>query len=196
MTVTLALSELRSLITKAARGAGLSWGLSEEAGWAAEWLARRGMPAADWATIWLSARIDGRVSPIEIGAELSDELSGGRFVEGRALRDGLAAPGYLLPFLHRIADDQAPVAITSESGNVVLVSADGQVEFGPAWQRRSCGWAISRVAQEVIFRRSHPGRLPVTRTALERLEALALRTTVPRSDASRLGAGSATGDND
>ena len=52
--IDLAHSELRALVTKAARGAGLAWGLAEEAGWAADWLARRSLPAGDWAAIWLA----------------------------------------------------------------------------------------------------------------------------------------------
>ena len=73
--VTLALSELRALIIKAARGAGLSWGMAEEAGWAAEWLARRGLPAADGATLWLDARLRGGQDPVETGVALADQLA-------------------------------------------------------------------------------------------------------------------------
>jgi hypothetical protein len=132
--VTLALSELRSLITKAARGAGLSWGLAEEAGWAAEWLARRGMPAADWATLWLAARLEGDVTPVEIGASLADEFASDPAMQDIALPDGLVAPGYLLPFLHRIAQAGNPVSIASPLGQVALVSVAGDVAFGPSWQ--------------------------------------------------------------
>ena len=55
--IDLAHSELNGLVTKAARGAGLSWGLAEEAGWAAEWLSRRGLPAAAWAAEWLAQHV-------------------------------------------------------------------------------------------------------------------------------------------
>lgn len=194
-TVTLALSELRSLVTKAARGAGLSWGLAEEAGWAAEWLARRGLPAADWATIWLAARIDGAVSPVEVGAALADACAGASAIRDKALPDDLVAPGYLLPFLHRIAQSGSAVSITSGSVPVARVSGSGEVAFGPSWQMRSDGWRLSDPgdagAPPVLA-----GRPAVSGSVLKCLEGLALSTTVPRSDSSRQDAGSSGGDND
>ena len=194
-TVTLALSELRSLITKAARGAGLSWGLAEEAGWAAEWLARRGLPAADWATTWLAARIDGAESPVEAGVLLADDLVNGVAPEGWALPDGLSAPGFLLPFLHRIANGRATLALTSPSGHVVSVSAEGRVEFGPNWAPQSCGWVLSN-ASDPPPEYGAATRTSVSKSVLECLDGLALLTTVPQSTSSRLDAGSSTGDND
>lgn len=194
-TVTLALSELRSLITKAARGAGLSWGLAEEAGWAAEWLARRGLPAADWATIWLAARIDGATSPVEIGIQLADQLVNRVAPESRALPDGLSTPGYLLPFLHRIAHAEASVAVTSTSGHVVSVSAEGQVEFGPFWAPLSCDWTVFKISNAPP-KLGIATRHTVSNSVLECLDGLALLTTVPQSRSSRRDAGSSTSDND
>ncbi len=194
-TVTLALSELRGLVTKAARGAGLGWGLAEEAGWAAEWLARRGLPAADWATCWLAARVDGAVSPVEVGASLADEHASAPATLDRALPDGLVAPGYLLPFLHRIAQSGPAVSISSTLGQVARISSTGDVVFGPSWQMQSRGWRLSNLgdagSNAVIA-----GRPALSGSALECLEGLALRTTVPRSDSSRGDAGSSGGDND
>lgn len=188
-TMTLALSELRSLITKAARGAGLGWGLAEEAGWAAEWLARRGLPAADWATLWLAARIDGHVSPVEVGAMLADDPVFG------PLPDGLTAPGYLLPFLDRVAIGNGPVAITSKQGLVVQTGPDGQIAFGPCWDSRSNAWSFA--ASDVRTRNQDGAQRPgVSGPTLDYLDAMALRTTVPRSESSRRDAGSAAGDND
>jgi hypothetical protein len=193
--VTLALSELRSLITKAARGAGLGWGLAEEAGWAAEWLARRGMPAADWAKIWLAESMDGAVSPVEVGTALADDCASTGVFTGKEVPDGLVAPGYLLPFLHRIAQAGAAVSISSNLGLVVRISASGDVEFGPFWQLQSLGWRLSTISDAGI--RPHPaGRPTVSQSVLECLDGLALRTTVPRSDSSRQDAGSIGGDND
>lgn len=193
--VTLAISELGSLITKAARGAGLSWGMAEEAGWAAEWLARRGMPAAEWAAVWLAARIDGAICPVEIGAYLADEFASTPPITGRAVPDGLVAPGYLLPFLHRIALAGSPVVVTTTSGEVARVSPGGGVEFGPFWQFHSHGWRLSR-ASDAGPRPGIADRPTVSGSVLECLEVLALRTTVPQSEASRRDAGSSGGDND
>ena len=41
------LNEIESLALKAARGAGMSWGLAEEAAVAASWLAARSLPWAE-----------------------------------------------------------------------------------------------------------------------------------------------------
>ncbi len=194
-SVTLALSELRSLITKAARGAGLGWGMAEEAGWAAEWLARRGMPAADWAALWLAARMNGSVSPVEVGAALADELAGTPRIKHATVPDGLVSPGYLLPFLHRVAETGSALSVTSGNGQVALISAAGVVAFGPAWQPQSNGWRLSDAAEPTA--QPHPaGRPAVSRSVLECLNGLAQRTTVPQSEASRKDAGSSDGDND
>lgn len=194
-TVTLALSELRSLITKAARGAGLSWGMAEEAGWAAEWLARRGMPAADWATLWLAARIDGATSSVEIGASLADAFVSSCAINDTALPEGLVAPGYLLPFLHRIAQAGSTVSIASPMGQVARVSSAGEVAFGSSWQPLSDGWRLSNT-HDAGVQTGMGGRPTVSASVLECLETLALRTTVPPSDTSRQDAGSSGGDND
>ncbi|MBL4916559.1 DUF3726 domain-containing protein [Szabonella alba] len=194
-TVTLAHSELRGLITKAARGAGLSWGLAEEAGWAAEWLARRGMPAADWATLWLADRMAGAISPVEIGVSLADACMDDPATAHRALPDGLAAPGYLLPFLHRIAGGGPELSIISAQGLVARVSAAGEVVFGQGWHPRPTGWRLSAT----VNAEPRPGlarRPVVSRSVIECLEDLALRTTVPRSETSRHDAGSSGSDND
>lgn len=194
-TVTLAFSEIRSLITKAARGAGLGWGLAEEAGWAAEWLARRGMPAADWATLWLAACMDGAVTPVEIGTSFIDGFATLSAINGKELPDGLPAPGYLLPFLHRIAEAGSSVSIVSTMGQVARISSTGEVTFGPSWQAQSSGWWLSN-ADTAGLHTGTSGRPIVSAAVLECLECHALRTTVPRSDASRRNAGSTNGDND
>ena len=45
-TLHLSRNEIESLCTKAARGAGMAWGLAEEAGYAAGWLTSRGLDGA------------------------------------------------------------------------------------------------------------------------------------------------------
>lgn len=195
--VTLALSELRALIIKAARGAGLSWGMAEEAGWAAEWLARRGLPAADWATLWLDARLRGGQDPVETGVALADQLAAAAALTGAegqtdGLPDGLPTPGYLLPFLHRIAQAHGAVELRAGSGMAARVLASGEVSFGPCWADRTTGWQLQRVTAVT------PGapRPKVSASVLDCLEGLALQTTVPPSARSRQDAGSVLGDND
>lgn len=190
--VTLALSELRALVTKAARGAGLSWGLAEEAGWAADWLARRGLPAADWATLWLQATINGQPGPIEAGVALADRLACNlASLPPQALHDGLPAPGYLLPFLHRIAQHHGAIDLRANSGLAVRVPAKGEVVFGPLWATTTKGWSLLPAAAA-----SPITRPCVSASVIDCLDGLGLRTTVPPSAQSRRDAGSVTDDND
>lgn len=192
-TVDMAHSELRGLITKAARGAGLPWGLAEEAGWAAEWLARRALPAGEWAALWLAAEVEGRAGPVAFGASLADRLaSGAEVFVAEAMPDGLAAPGYVLPFLHLVAAGRgAGVEIAGPTGQAVRVDPDGTVIFGPAWSDRPQGW---RVGPATASRCG--ARAVLSLSLVDCLDGLALRTTVPPSEASRRNAGSATSDND
>lgn len=190
--IDMAHSELRSLVTKAARGAGLPWGHAEEAGWAADWLSRRALPAGEWAAHWLAAAVEGRPGPVEIGTALSDKLADPeRPLSGEWLPDSLPAPGYLLPFLHRIAERRGSLRIIDTIGTVAHVDPDGTVAFGPSWSDTSRNWRITD--------RNEPydaSRVRVPPSLIECLEGLALRTTVPPSEASRRNAGSATTDND
>lgn len=190
--IDMAHSELRSLITKAARGAGLPWGHAEEAGWAADWLARRALPASEWAAHWLAASVEGRPGPVEIGTALSDRLADTALpLSMQPLPDGLPAPGYLLPFLHRIAERRGSISIMDAIGTVARVDPDGTVTFGASWSGTPRNWHLTDRNQP-----ADPSRVRVTHSLIECLETLALRTTVPPSEASRRNAGSATTDND
>ncbi len=190
--IDMAHSELRSLVTKAARGAGLAWGHAEEAGWAADWLSRRALPAGDWAAIWLAAAAEGRPGPIDFGIALADRLSVSRDPHlDEPLPDDLPAPGYLLPFLHRIALKRGAVCLTDALGTAVRIEAGGEVAFGPSWSDRPRTWRITTRPQA-----PDPSRARLTPTLVAWLDTLALRTTVPPSEASRRNAGAATPDTD
>ena len=41
------LGEIRALAIKAARGAGMPWGMAEEAGFASHWLLQQGLPGTE-----------------------------------------------------------------------------------------------------------------------------------------------------
>ena len=105
-------NEIESLALKAARGAGLSWGLAEEASVAAGWLAEHALPWADTLVGVLTeahttsppqivgqriapSRPGTRLCPIITGALLSDLGSPTSVLE---VRDVLA-PMWLAPFL-------------------------------------------------------------------------------------------------
>lgn len=190
--VVLSPSEVRALVLKAARGAGLHWGFAEEAGWAAEWLARRSLPAAPWATVWLGGAVSGRLGPVEVGVALADRLADGAGLTApEPIPDGLEAPGYLLPFLHLIAAARGAQELVAGADRAARVEPDGTVLFGPAWSSVTSGWMIVQSRS-----RGDCTRLPVSVSVVECLEVLALRTTVPSSAASRQDAGACAPDND
>lgn len=96
------LGETRALSVKAARGAGLPWGLAEEAGHAVSWLESRHAPGAA-ALAALLLRRDGREDagrdcPLAFGTALAD-------MQGRPAPEPrwLAVPLLAAPFLAAVA---------------------------------------------------------------------------------------------
>lgn len=120
-------SEIESVCTTAARGAGMSWGMAEEAGFAGGWMASRAldgvallashlyeMPAYCWPDIspvvkqgiWCAKDSDQVLCPIAVGATLSDYVN----VKPELLHDtGLQLPrvgfpALVLPFVASVAN--------------------------------------------------------------------------------------------
>jgi hypothetical protein len=216
----LSLAEMEALTVKAARGAGLSWGMAEEAGAAVRWLASHGLPGPElllrhleafdrreWGAIapvvagpvWRTAG-GGALSPLAAGAALSDRA---------ALEDGpgsvpitlqqLADPGLLLPFVAMAAGAVGRPLRVEWDGLAVVVNGDG-VAFATA-----AGGVVEPLAASVVVTPGEAGAAMRRATAAPRLvplsvwqglDRLAFRTYVPASAASRAGAGAGTTDND
>jgi hypothetical protein len=221
--VTLSRNETESLCMKAARGAGFSWGLAEEAGVAAGWLAAQGIDGATPVLALLTRKLgrpaefgrprpmpghwrsvgDGPLCPIQLGAALIDRasLADGPFCQDTHL-DPVETPLLLLPFLVRGAQIcQISLAIDEPSGRL-HIQPDGTFS-----RQNAVIWAGQTLLALDISASSTLGEktlatgpvvnLPsVLISTLDGLGALALRTTVPATNASRSGAGSATSDND
>lgn len=212
-------NEIETLCLKAARGAGLSWGLAEEAGFAAGWLAARGVDGAavmlDHLTtgadggkaitvadrIW-SAQSGGAVCPILCGAALDDHAG---------LKDGIGAgpltvaalrhPVLAIPFLARMAQAlNAALEVTWDNGSAIVSAAGG---IDAASLRALSDLRVTRL---VVARSARPAtEMPppgagdppaVSGRTLAGLNALAMHTTVPASEQSRRGAGASADDND
>lgn len=220
--LVLSRGETESLCMKAARGAGFCWGMAEEAGFATGWLAAQGFDATTALLQVLTRRLgqtfalgapipapghwqspgNSPLCPIHLGAALTDQalLSGGPFDRETRL-DPVGMPLLLLPFLVRAAQvRRKSVAVDWQGGGLVITGSCG---FDP---QAAQGWAAEPPLTLTITARTQPtaeipppapGRLPgVLLSTLNALDALALRTTVPATQASRTGAGSATPDND
>ena len=213
-------NEIEQLCFKAARGAGMSWGLAEEAGFAAAWMARRGLdgPSAlmeqlrdamgrPWAEICpvvaqgaFEAGNSGGLCPIALGSALCDHA---RLPEA-ALHETILHVGpvnhpvLLLGFLSELARiGRHAVQLTWIRGKVVLTTDDRIFGDTDQLARETLLEAeLSRYADTLDETPSARQPLYVSAETLSGLNSLALRTTVPASETSRAGAGATLGDND
>lgn len=211
------LNEIESLALKAARGAGMSWGLAEEAAAAASWLAERSQPWAETLAGLLAQqsatcqpRIDGdaivpsragsRLCPVRTGAWLSDLGACARAI---VVHDVLA-PLWLAPFLARWGGSGRAVRLAW--GEVTLsigpdsLSNSGaipsEVAVAPFASRAEIALVSGAVSGRSV-REFHRDGYPVPDDAWRALQALECRTYVPASAHSRLsGAGAGLLDND
>ena len=108
------LAEIRALATKAARGAGLEWGLAEEAGYAVAWLEARCAPGTQALASWLevTGEMDAEHCPIRIGAALVD--AGKPPEHGHEL--AVCQPMLLAPFLAQFAVPERVYALSWDDG--------------------------------------------------------------------------------
>jgi len=200
------LSEIESLCRKAARGAGTSWGMAEETGKSAVWLAAAGLPGPEALADLLerlqgadlrgfSPVIDGQawhapsgaLCPIMAGCALSD-----LGCRDAVQMSGVIQPLLLLPFAVQAA--QAPMVLRWPGAAFacggplrgaalgLCAQADVQVSPGdmPELPLMDCALRYTPGAAEVVT-----------------LERFACLTYAPETEASRSGgAGAGTSDND
>lgn len=204
------LGETRALAVKAARGAGLNWGLAEEAGFAVHWLQRHGGPGVEalvrflsWtakpdntsAPAWAAADAPGPAavfSPLEIGAAI---LDAGQAVPAQFGR--IRQPVLLVPFLAAAGQPSATCLIWDDTEIRLSQSGIGTLADRPALL---IGEAECRIENGGGSGPALPlcRRVPDTEAdhikALEKFSAL---TYAPATEQSRLaGAGAGLSDND
>ncbi len=217
--VHLSQNEIVALTTKAARGAGMEWGLAEEAGFAAGWLSAKGVDGAQalldhlslaegksWSQIcpvvthgnWRASGGDP-LCPVALGSTLCDFAG---LPDGLSDGDGLVAgpvsqPVLLLPFLADIAVRQGRAVQISWGDSAVLIGEAGQIAGDITGLRDMAQASLHLAFGQNEGRWPVPdAQPPVCRDTMARLAALAMKTTVPATDASRDGAGAGTSDND
>lgn len=213
------LNEIESLGKRAARGAGLDWGLAEEAGKALRWLVARGLPGpallagllvlhdgraygelapAGDAVPW--AAPGGRLSPLLAGPALSDRAAD--LADGAAIE--LAETAYPLamaPYLATAAKLAGrPMTLTwsgleivvTPPGTLHLTGGEAQLTAAAAPRVRLAAGASGPAATSALKARAY-----LDDALRGRLEGFARRTYAPASEASRLtGAGAGLSDND
>ncbi len=217
--MTFSLNEIEAMGKRAARGGGHSWGIAEEAGKAARWLTAQGLPGpeelADVLTVnddksydeiapvsvedeWAAA--GGRLCPLTAGAALTDRAS--EIAAGREMRLGpTAQPLLLAPYAAAVAKlAKVAVSLTWAGAKMTFTPEGGFVVEGDesAIRARSVDAARCRAAQNDVNAplADETGRA-VDAETWSRLNAFAMRTFAPATEASRLaGAGSGLVDND
>jgi len=216
--MTFSLNEIEAMGKRAARGAGLPWGLAEEAGKAARWLTARGLPGPEQLAeiltrndgknydelapvsaegIWQAP--SGRLCPLAAGAALCDraaEIAGGQEIEFGPT----AQPLLLAPYAAGAAKLAGAAVELSWAGTVLVFTPDGVSIEGEraAMTSRSADSVRCRRAEnaEVASPASATGRM-VDAETWSRLNAFAQRTFAPATEASRLvGAGAGLVDSD
>ena len=194
------------MVRKAARGAGYSWGMAEDAGAAVQWLEARGiggcaalaktLQAVDGQMTEFAPRSDwtspsGRLCPIMVGAALSDR------VDKNASLGPVLAPVLLLPVLAFMSKTHGqPMSIETGLGQAVL---DGDaIALAPPLDDTSPVRIRTGVSHRpVVQARPCQTRADVSDRTWALLDGFAAKTYAPATEASRLkGAGAGLTDND
>jgi hypothetical protein len=212
------LSEIESLSRKAAKGAGYSWGLAEEAGKCARFLCAAGLPGADalagllqfnetraydayrpdCSTDSWQAR-SGPLCPIVTGAALCDRADA--LASGHVITLGPTAfPLLLLPAIASASDiAEAPLSLSWPGLTITRADRETWIEMedGSANPTERSGITIARRADKTGTRMRRSYRAEVTTATTDILGAYAHRTYAPDTPESRLsGAGAGLTDND
>lgn len=210
--MNLSLNEVEAASKRAARGAGYSWGLAEEAGKVSRWLCSNGLDGcgalatllelvdgsqlSDWAPaldgdFWSAA--GGTLCPLTTGAAVSDHSQ--NLLRGELRLSQIAVPLLLVPFSALLARQLGkPIAVQFCDGEFQTdgeqVSLTGTPPQLSSWAALSVCNAIGNPMgrQRRAFPEPHVWRI---------LSRFAHRTYAPATEESRAkGAGSDLSDND
>lgn len=216
--VRYSLAEIEALSRKAARGGGLDWGLADEAGKAARWLASVGLPGPQILSRLLT-RNDGKsfeaLCPLEIdgtwqarAGELCPLIAGASLVDRaeqlstpQGVRLGkVALPMLILPFVARAAGrNQSDIEVSWPGVRIVfrgtVIDMDADSNALAADLVDSVSVRAAQATADHVMVASNISRA-VDAISWEALTHLAHRTLVPASDASRAGAGGQSRDSD
>jgi len=217
--VTWSLNEIEAAAKRAARGAGQSWGLAEEAGRATRWLCAAGWPGADSLAALLDAQDgrawaarrpaiagdrwtaqDGPLCPLATGAALGDRAA--LWAAGVSARIGpVAHPLLMIPFMVWAADRTGArlalawpgLSVTRHAGETWTKIATPASLAPPMAETVRIGPAHSPAGQPL--RRAY--RADIAPQSAGILHRFAHRTYAPDTPESRLaGAGAGLSDND
>ncbi len=207
------LNEVEGTAKRAARGAGYSWGMAEEAAKATRFLCAHGLDGCGLLAGLLD-RVDGadlrgftprsiagewaaaskQLCPVSAGAALSDHAA--LLPTGKVAMRGVLFPALVLPFAAAVARHlETPVAVEWDGARILLDGSDMELS----------GDAAAPITNRLSIARGGAIEAPVARSSRAapdardwaELNRFAHRTYAPATEASRLlGAGTALSDND
>ena len=195
------LGETAALALKAARGAGMSWGLAEETAASVVWLHSRGLPGISALCSYLGQAADPQSPeggcPIMTGCALIDGMMDVPETSSQPLDLGhLHAPLLLLPFVARLEPGHYWLQAPGLQGTVDIANGDG-------WQSHCLRGSGSCTVSLGDRPQVDPALEMITRVngrftcCVDRLDAYAHRTYAPATGQSRMsGAGAGLTDND
>ena len=203
------LNEIEGTAVKAARGAGYTWGVAEEIGWAARWLASHDIGDVAQHLVGLlelrERAPDAGDDPIRLGLELVD-FAWARPAIWRANPLPASQPVWIIPFAARLAQSQGHmIVVRYDTSELVLRPEPGHIAL---WSNGGISTPVEavvhvddEVAGAALTHRhmAHTGGRRVDEDAWVRLQRWVVRTYVPASEESRLkgaGAGGAAHEDD
>ncbi len=212
------LNEIEAHAKRAARGAGLSWGMAEEAGRATRWLASHdlagpallsdvltkndGLPHESIAPVSLDGAWHapaGDLCPLAAGTALNDCAD--RLAKGQPVRmTDVSYPLLMLPFAAWAAIHlKEPVQVRWRN---LRIDTDGEEVWISDPKSEVNAGRVAQLTCQIARRRTDAGARPclrgnITPDVWKKLDAFAQRTFAPATAASRLlGAGAGASDND
>ena len=217
MSYYITLAEIESYLRKAARASGLEWGLAEEAGKAARWLAAFDLPGPETMLAHLQSLADkdyaafvprcdlepwqadgGPLCPIITGAALADRSA--TMLEGRAIKLGKTAYPILLAAtlgqaarFHRCAFTTCWSGLRLDCfGNGLTIAGDREYLLMAEVDQVCICKSDATTPQQV----AETGAYGMDEEIFKRIDALAFETYAPATEESRAGAGAGLTDND
>jgi hypothetical protein len=216
--MTWSMNEAETLAKKAARGAGMSWGLTEETGKATRALLELGLDATGPLAALLTrhdgvayaqiAPMDGwsarggALCPIAAGVAVSDCAAG--LAESPIALGRVASPMFLIPFA-RAAARQLNAVVCLAWDDLEIHASSTEVSFTGTLDALLCAETaavhISAATASTTTTAGqalpHHSRATISTETAAALNAFAHRTYAPATEASRLaGAGAGLSDND
>lgn len=217
MSYRLTLAETESYLRKASRACGLDWGIAEEAGKAARWLAAFDLPGPEVLLAHLRQLADedyrqfipdcssstwqapsGLLCPLITGAALADRSA--QMLDGKVFRLGATAyPLLLAATIGQAARCHRRVFTTSWAGVRISCFENGLSIDG---NRDDLSLARAEAVSCRLDDLAEPQQLPSTlayaidSAVFREIDALAFETYAPATRESRAGAGAGLTDND